>query len=251
MNAVLADSDGGLELRTAACRLGEEVAMRLVAEQVAALPWRGSYPRVSARTREKARRRGMAHAVAGGLIVDALLGDLLLLEDGRLRPTGQTPTEPLLVTVAEAIARRRRPPRVRRVVREFAETAPRGWPAVIPVPGASFERLTRRPSPTVLAVFDRVAACDDADLARVRQPVREVLTGTATPKAAEPEVGLVAGLALTANAVRALVDVDERELADRIAANLAGGRTLPATPTAAAQQAAAALPPITHAAPLP
>lgn len=226
--------------------------MRLVAEQVAALPWRGWRPRTSARAREKARRRGMAHAVAGGLIVDTLLSETLWLEDGRLRSTGQTPTDPLLATVTETIASRRRPPRIRRVVREFAETAPRAWPAV-PVlagPGASFERLIQRPSPTVLAVFDRVAACDDADLAAVRQPVREILTGTATPKATEPQVGLVAGLALTANAVVALVDVDEGDLAHRIAAHLARGRTLPATPTTAAEQAAAALPAITRAAPL-
>jgi len=99
------------------------MGQRLIAEDLLLLCWDDDKGRVSRRCEQ-----ALPAGVGGALVVQALLGEALVLEYARVRPGTAQPEDPLLADVVDDVARRRRPPRLRKVVQRQATS--RRWHAV-------------------------------------------------------------------------------------------------------------------------
>lgn len=225
----------------------------LLGEQIAALMSAERWPWISV------GRREMAHAVAGGLVLDLVLAEAVVLDDEHTHLTGHAPHDPLLRAIVETIARRRRAPLVDGLVRDLAKPSLRP-PATVAValvvnllvPDLMSLRAGRE-SQLVAAVYHRVAQRTDSEVESVWQPVHQVLTGAAAPASQTPHVALIAALcaqlAMTAGArtVCALVDLDDVDTARQLAAEFASGHHTPTARNPAVRHATElALPAITR-----
>lgn len=176
--------------------------------------------------------------VAGGLVLDLVLAEVVSPDEReRLRLTGHQPTDPLLAPTVAVLVAKRRPPRTGAFVRELAKLHKReGLPPPEPI-GAMIHASRRRRreesrraaggrSAVVPAVRARAAQRCEDEADALRRGVAELLTHEVDD--AEPTLHLLAGLTLSNDLVRGLVDVDDLDVARHRAAAIVTGREQPA-----------------------
>lgn len=198
----------------------------------------------------------MAHAVAGGLVLDLVLAEGACLDHrDRLTVTGHQPSDAVLAGAVEAVAEQRRPPRVDRFTRQLAAPEGGGWtvePWLVALARAwPWRRRVQRGSSPLSEVRERAArrTADEAEAAH--RPVREVLVGGREPGEVDADVLALAGLSLLGNLVRGLVALDDLDLARERAAAFGGGPPAAAEhPEPAGRALGAVLPEVIQAAPV-
>ncbi len=196
------------------------MGQRLIAEDLLLLCWDDAKGKVAGRCGQT-----LPAGVGGALVVQALLDEALVVEDGRVRPGTTQPDDPLVAEVVDDVARRRRPPRLRTVVQRQATT--RRWHAVRDRLVDQGVLAPRRQRLLGLIPVTRHALVDPTRAASARATARALLLGQRAPADAAPEDLVLAGLAAPVRALPLLVERQQVKEAKARAEDLNAGHGVP------------------------
>ena len=182
---------------------------------------------------------GLDAGVAAALVIDALMaGSIEVGADGRVRPGSAAADDPLVAEVVEEAGRRRRHPKVHKLV-EGLSSGQRSVAVRDRLVESGMLRAERRRLLGLVPVT-RYPVADPAAVATVRQQVRALLVGEREPADGDLRWTALAGLAKPTKALERLVDRRQRKAARQRADAFAVGHGVPEVVSETFQQAQAA-----------
>jgi hypothetical protein len=207
---------------------------RLIAEELLLLCWDDEAGKA-----HSSASMSLPPALGGALVLDAVMGDALRIEDDRVVATGITTGDRLVDGIVGEATRSRRPPKVNWFVqRAGSQTRIKDVRDRLVGAGVLGEDTKR-----VLGLFTvaRFPVADVAVVEDIRRTVRALLLGKLDPETAPAERVLLAGLSAPAKALERLVDGSQRKAARQRAEAFGEGHGISAAVGQAVQAANVAI----------